>query len=252
MTTRCNAIAAAIVGSAIMFAPPATAVDGEILIDQPKVNAGGITPGDAPGFPATLSRPGRYKLTGNLKVPAGKNGIEVTQDDVTIDLNGFTISSNPPGQAASGIVSTLSEGVLRVTGGTITGFQGYAIRKVSGRGVVENMRILSTGHNLSLPADSRVRNSTIANGGSLGIMCPARCLIEHNIVTGNTGAGVALQGGGGVVLGNVIVGNGLAAIQSSVNRTGYGNNVLLGNGSGGQVSGLVYPLHPNVCDPACP
>jgi len=236
----------------LLLATPALAVDGEILIDQAKVNAGGITPGDAPGFPATLRRPGRYKLAGNLRVPAGQIGIEVTQHGVSIDFNGFTMSSNPPGQAASGIVSTLTEGVLWVTNGTITGFQGYGILKGSGRGVVENMRILSNGDNLSLPADSRVRNSTIANGGSLGIRCYASCLIEHNIVTGNTGAGVQLEGGGGVVLGNVIVGNDFAAILSSDNRTGYGNNVLLGNGSGGQVSGLVYPLHPNVCDPACP
>ena len=103
MTTRSNAIAAAIATCAVLFATPAAAVDGEILIDQAKVNAGGITPGDEPGFPATLRRSGRYKLTGNLAVPAGKNGIEVTQHEITIDLNGFTISSNPPGEAKYGV-----------------------------------------------------------------------------------------------------------------------------------------------------
>jgi hypothetical protein len=79
------------------LAAPAAAVDGEVLINQAEVNAGGIGPGDGAGFPATLSRSGRYKLTGNLKVPAGKNGIVVTAHDVTIDLNGFTITSAPPG-----------------------------------------------------------------------------------------------------------------------------------------------------------
>jgi hypothetical protein len=39
-----------------------------VLINQAAAKAGGITPGDDPGFPATLSLPGRHKLTGNLKV----------------------------------------------------------------------------------------------------------------------------------------------------------------------------------------
>jgi parallel beta-helix repeat protein len=249
------ALAAALAAASLALAVfPAGAVDGEILINQAKVNAGGVTPGDSAGFPATLSRPGRYKLTGNLAVPANLNGIEVTANDVTIDLNGFTIRSNPPGQAVSGVVAFAGEGGLRVINGTITGFSGGGIVKSPGRAVIEDMRIMSNGRNLELPADSHVRNSTIANGTDLtaAIRCFARCLIENNIVTGNAGAGVALEAGGGVVLANVIVGNGFAAILSSDNRTGYGNNVLLGNGSGGQVSGLVFQLHPNVCEPACP
>jgi Right handed beta helix region len=254
MTIESYAFAAAAALCVGLVAMPANAVDGEILISQAKVNAGGLTPGDTAGFPATLSRPGRYKLSSNLVVPALANGIEVTANDVTIDLNGFTIRSNPPGQAASGVFALAGEGGLRVINGTITGFSGSGIVKSPGRAVIEDMRILSNGRNLELSADSHVRNSTIANGTdvSAAVRCFARCLIENNIVTGNAGAGVALEAGGGVVLANVIVGNGFAGILSSDNRTGYGNNILLGNGSGGQVSGLVYQLHPNVCDPACP
>src|SRR5262245_22491973 len=103
MTARASLIAAAVTTSAVLIAAPATAVDGEILIDQARVNAGGITPGDAAGFPATLSRSGRYKLSGNLRVPAGMTGIGVTANDVTIDLNGFTISSDLFERALTGI-----------------------------------------------------------------------------------------------------------------------------------------------------
>ncbi|NWG73776.1 MAG: hypothetical protein HXY24_04090 [Rubrivivax sp.] len=45
---------------------PAHAVDGEILITQAKALAGNVTPGDAPGFPVTISQPGKYKLAGHL------------------------------------------------------------------------------------------------------------------------------------------------------------------------------------------
>jgi hypothetical protein len=86
MASRRARTLAAILGLVALSASHAAAVDGEILIDQARVNAGGITPDDAPGFPATLSRPGRYKLTGNLNVPADLNGIEVTQHNVTIAL----------------------------------------------------------------------------------------------------------------------------------------------------------------------
>jgi parallel beta-helix repeat protein len=245
------AVAALIITSAA--AGPAAAVDGEVLITRAKVNAGDITPGDAAGFPATLSRPGRYKLGGNLTVPALMNGIEITASDVTIDLNGFTISSATAGQAASGIVALQGAGVLRVINGTISGFSGAGITKSPGRAVIEDMRILANTRNLELPADSQVRNSTIANGGDVGVRCYGTCLIENNIITGNAITGVSLEKGGGTVLGNVIVGNTFAGITSSDNPTGYGNNVLIGNSSGGaQVSGLVSPLHPNACVPACP
>lgn len=66
----------------------------QATIDQNKALAGSVTPGDAPGFPITLSVPGSYKLTGNLVVPGGLDGIEITSDNVTLDLNGFRIAGS--------------------------------------------------------------------------------------------------------------------------------------------------------------
>src|SRR5690348_7192989 len=71
----------------------ASAADGVILIDQAAALAGSVTPGDAPGFPVTLSQPGSYRLSGNLTVPdADTTAIQITADSVTLDLNGFTIA----------------------------------------------------------------------------------------------------------------------------------------------------------------
>lgn len=111
-----------------LFCPQAIfAVDGIILIDQNRVLAGGITPGDLPGFPATLSQPGSYRLSGNLTVPSGQNGIEVSARDITIDLNGFSITT--PVQDASvsssrGIYFTGagSGAAIRILNGAIEGF----------------------------------------------------------------------------------------------------------------------------------
>jgi hypothetical protein len=54
----------------LLAATSSYAEEGEILIDQERALQGRITPGDEPGFPITLSRPGRYKLVGNLNLGA--------------------------------------------------------------------------------------------------------------------------------------------------------------------------------------
>jgi hypothetical protein len=68
------------------------AVDGVILIDQNRALVGGVTPGDLPGFPVTISQSGSYRLSGNLTVTdTNTDAISITADNVTIDLNGFSI-----------------------------------------------------------------------------------------------------------------------------------------------------------------
>ncbi|MPZ55047.1 MAG: hypothetical protein GEU91_00865 [Rhizobiales bacterium] len=245
----------------LLLATPALAVDGEILLDQARVNAGGITPGDTPGFPATLSRPGRYKLTGNLKAPAEKDGIEVAQHDVTIDLNGFTISGAPSTTVVAGVLALpVGGGVmaqrLRVRNGTISGFaagdDGYGIA-AGWFAVIENMRIIGNSIGVSA-AYSRVSDSTIAGNHFAGVGCFG-CLLEQNLISLNFGYG-AIVGEGDSVLGNLIVSNLYEGLFCS-GTCGYGNNLLFENNGGGpQVAGSGFfpppPLHPNVCDPACP
>src|SRR5438270_9518468 len=54
--------------------------------------AGNVTPGDTPGFPVTISQPGSYRLSGNLTVPdANTTAISVTDNNITIDSQGFSI-----------------------------------------------------------------------------------------------------------------------------------------------------------------
>src|SRR5580693_1218836 len=68
------------------------AVDGVVLINQANALAGNVTPGDAPGFPVTISVAGSYRLSSNLTVPdANTDAIDITVSHVTIDLNGFSI-----------------------------------------------------------------------------------------------------------------------------------------------------------------
>ena len=82
------------------LASPALAVDGVVEINQARAEAGGVTATDTPGFPVTIDQSGSYRLTGNLTVSsATTEAIEVRDDRVTIDLNGFSIVG--PGSGAS-------------------------------------------------------------------------------------------------------------------------------------------------------
>src|ERR1700683_2564361 len=72
------------------------AVDGQLLINQLTVMASG-------GFPYVISQPGSYKLSGNLAVPSGSTAIEIKSPNVTIDLNGFSITT--PAQGIGSFVS---------------------------------------------------------------------------------------------------------------------------------------------------
>src|SRR5215471_14991683 len=70
----------------------ASAAAAQVHISQTAALAGGITPGDAPGFPVTITSPGNYVLDSDLAVAdADTTAIDVSADNVTIDLNGFTI-----------------------------------------------------------------------------------------------------------------------------------------------------------------
>jgi hypothetical protein len=77
-------------------ASPALAVDGVIEINQLVATQTGLDSGDAPGFPITISTPGSDRLTSNLQVSGvagpAPDAIDITADDVTLDLNGFTLS----------------------------------------------------------------------------------------------------------------------------------------------------------------
>jgi hypothetical protein len=259
MAAAAEAFAVIIAAAVVLLAVPAAAIDGEILIDQTKVNAGGITPGDAPGFPATLGRSGRYKLAGNLAVPAGQDGIKVAADNVAIDLNGFMISGAQAGigvrAADPGGNPALHPDGVSIRNGTVAGFTQVGIYVAGRFAVIENMRIVSSGAAISTGDSSRISRSTVANN-QFGVSCGAGCLVEQNMISGSSSAsGNGIELFSGTVLGNVAVANNGAGVRcfSFGTGCGYGDNVLVGNNGGGaQVEGPIVQLHPNVCDPPCP
>ncbi|MBS0660473.1 MAG: hypothetical protein JSR82_19810 [Verrucomicrobia bacterium] len=105
-------------------------------------------------LPISISTPGSYYLTGNLSVTTG-NGITIAADQVTLDLNGFAISSsaNPASGTAilfSGVRRnvTIRNGFIRsgttFAAGVFTGL-GFADGIQSSVATAANLRIADLG-----------------------------------------------------------------------------------------------------------
>lgn len=165
----------------LAMAPPAAfAVDGRLEINQAKALAGGVTPGDAPGFPVEIHVPGSYVLTSTL-VPgsADVNGIELRADDIWLDLNGFGVQGplvcDFSGSGCSG-------------GGSGTGIVvpagAQSVRSTVRNGFVRGM-----------PAGVLVRDDSHVDGLRVAdIAGPAITATGHSLVTNCQVAGAEQQG----------------------------------------------------------
>ncbi len=235
----------------IFFCTPAFAVDGVVLIDQLRAAVGFVTPGDAPGFPVTITRPGSYQLSGNLLVPANTNGFVVNAADVTINLNGFRLNGTKGGQYLAGIRANQPN--LRVHNGTIRGFQGDAIQIHEANTIVEDMLLFDNGSGVFQDdpgGNFRVINNSILGNENYGIACVQACYIAGNYIA-NSNVGVAIRSGS--MIDNTIHGQSQSGIQKlGSDPAGFGGNTLFNNTvqieAGG--SGLIT-MTPNACSPAC-
>jgi hypothetical protein len=170
----------------------AHAVDGVVLIDQSRALAGGVTPGDLPGFPITLSRAGSYRLAGNLTVSdANTTAIEVTAGNVTVDLNGFEIrgpvSCPLPGSCSPLGTGRGVSGATRVTNGSVVGMGGDGV------------------------AAETVTDVFASQNGGAGVACSICARIRSHR---NYGGGIEASQFGSTVVDSVVTENGLTGVYT--------------------------------------
>jgi hypothetical protein len=223
----------------LAFTAAAGAVDGTIEINQAKVLANGGS------FPYVISNPGSYRLTGNLTVSStSADAIDVNASQVTIDLNGFSISGPGSSSVGHGIAEP-SSSELEVENGTITGFLFGLL--IGNNSIVKSVRADSNGSGIQTGANSVVQGCT-ANGNSNagtanGIRGGVGTVISGNTANGNSGNGI-ICGNGCLISGNTI-GNNILGIFAPNATSGYGGNVLNGN-SASTVGGT--SLGNNLCN----
>jgi hypothetical protein len=219
------------------------AVDGITLLDPGRVRNGNMTPGDAPGFPITISQPGSYRLAGNLAVPdVQTTAIEITADDVTLDLNGFSISGpnactpNPTrcnlsgagvGILAVGPPGVVSPAGVRVMNGMVRGMGFHGVRLLGNGTVVERVHSTNNGGpGIVVGVGMVIDSSSIENGNSGIISSITRGSISMN----NGTVGIFVRPGG-VAAGNSAEANGGDGI-SMTNGTVTGNTANRNAGYG--------------------
>lgn len=205
--------------------PPAGSVTGtgrtldEVYNKIPAVGGSdGRTPIPGGNGPVTISSPGSYVLTGPI-TGTGASGISIVADHVTLDLNGFPISS----AFTTGVGVAIGNGFKGVTvrNGLISGFlsgvqvggtafntviedlmirdaksNGVQVQSALGRGlVIRRCTIMDTG-STTTAGDGALNISGIASAGS-GIVIE-QCVIErlfYNGAGGGTMRGIYLNGG---------------------------------------------------------
>ena len=149
------------------------------------------TPIAGPGA-VTISASGSYYLTTNIAVTAG-TAITITADNVTLDLNGFTLSSTEASPAGTGILLSGGRTHIHILNGHIKG-------NVINSGGIYSGSGFAYGISFSVPTPRNVRVTGVSVSG---------CLLD----------GISLQIGNSTVAESCTVqtvgGNGIAASSVS-------------------------------------
>lgn len=233
-----------------------------VTIDQAKALAGNVTPGDAPGFPVTISRPGSYILSGRLDVPPDTSGIEITSDDVTLNLNGFavrgpvvctpsglTINCNAAGELnGDGVIASSGARRTHLFGGRVVGFARRGVVLGSGS-IVERLFIGDINFaGAVIAGGSRLVDSSIGRVRSTGLLLGGGAVDRVSLFSIG-GRGIEAFGTGGSSITNTRFADmqrGIHAVDAIGRLLVGGNTFDLSPGeaiSGGHVTGS-----PNACN----
>ncbi|TDR19446.1 hypothetical protein [Marinicella litoralis] len=184
---------------ALMFGH-ANASNGVFAIND-ICDAFGCFPGDSSGFPITITEPGSYQLTSNIVSSSTTTDvIQINADNVTLDLNGFsiigprtctgdntTLVCTNNGMTAHG-VSAVSRKNVKVKNGTVKGFDtGISLTSSSSRGnVAENIHSSENEFGFSVingMVSNCVANRNLDTGISNGLF--SRLFVKDSYAVGN-------------------------------------------------------------------
>ena len=185
-----------------------------------------------------IDQPGSYYVTADIAGAPGMNGVRISADNVTLDLNGFTIT----GVAGSnhGLVTAGARG-MTVRNGTITGFSMRGVEAATARSSIFDSLIVRACGDKGIAAgfDSIVRGCIATGNASDGIFTNTGALVTGCVSNANSGDGFDLSVGCSVIdcVADDNAGSGYFIIQHvSVNRCVARNNGAHGLQSGAGTS----------------
>jgi hypothetical protein len=152
-----------------------------------------------------ITSPGKYRLDADV---TATGCFRIFADDVTLHLNGHTITEAAP--ATGDGIDVFGSRDSVVGPGTITGAFGLNIELAGGGGSV-----------VGVSMDSAVDGIVISGSGYS---------VRGNVVTDDDGFGIGTVGGGNTIVGNSVHGNGFDDLFD--NNPGCDSNVWKGNDFG--------------------
>ena len=191
------------------------------------------TPGNG-SVEFAITNAGSYYLTTNLFGVSDKGGIGIYTNNVTLDLNGYSLQGGAPGlmgiQAFSGTSNVI------VQNGTISGWIQDGVYCVAYNGILQNLSVAGNqSSGLVLGNVGQIKNCTSSDNRFNGITVVANgCLVSGNVCNGNNQANI--NGNGGIV---VLDANNRIENNHLTGNVGYGieipaesgttNNIVVGN-----------------------
>jgi len=163
----------------------------------------------------TISEPGSYQLSRNLQTTG--DCLVITADNVTIDLDGYTIEGDGTGQGIGD--GDVARENITIRNGTVRNFRiGVGLAKPGGqhsvRSVIERVRaVQNTFFGIRSGMHSVVRDCIASDNGTSGIFVSGG-LIVGNIANNNPSAGILALCPSNLV-GNFASGNGFMNIFTS-------------------------------------
>ena len=203
------------------------------------------TPGDSTDT-YIISSPGSYYLTGNLNGTPGKNGILISSDDVTVELNGFVVACGVAGQSSvSGVIDSGSHRNLAIRNGTIRGWGIGNVNLNSNNVELRNLRLTSgqsdgtfaTGDGVSARSASKLliidclASNNAGDGFATGINASGiNCSATGSVLSGFSGSGTTLSHCSADTngIGFFIFGAGNLSHCSAVSASGQSTGIILG------------------------
>jgi hypothetical protein len=152
------------------------------------------TPVDAVHTPGSISaefvisNAGSYYLTANINGVGGRDGIDILANDVTLDLNGFSVLGVPTGDYGIQVLGGYAN--ITVHNGNISGWTKaacFGIRSSALNTTFDHLNISTNAYGLFVYNPSVIRDCTVSDNVFTGIGDEANgCFIFDNICNGNT------------------------------------------------------------------
>lgn len=142
-------------------------------------------------LPFSINQPGSYYLTTNL---TGPSGITIAANNVTLDLNGFELTSLP--SAGNGIAVSGARTNVALRNGTIRSWPGAGINASNvSSGIFSGIRVVQNGSGLLAGPSSLIESCTASFNTGVGIRGGPTSTIKNCAAHSNGGVGIASAGG---------------------------------------------------------